>query len=189
MILLKRGSLPFFCSKHSILLCNTILLRAKDLTMAHWPYSTVPPSDSLNHLLSPPCSLERSSHNDSFLFFFEPSKHDPISKPFCRYLFPLPRILIPHTTAWLSTSPSSNLCSNLSFQWHLPWWPYSKSHPSLPPELSSALYCSIFLYGTLHLHTYYVVYWILCISTFCLIPLEHKLLVSRGFCLFHVPSA
>lgn len=122
-------------------------------------------------------------------FFFEPSKHDPISKPFCRYLFPLPRILIPHTTAWLSTSPSSNLCSNLSFQWHLPWWPYSKSHPSLPPELSSALYCSIFLYGTLHLHTYYVVYWILCISTFCLIPLEHKLLVSRGFCLFHVPRA
>lgn len=150
----------------------------------NWP----PTSASLNHLLSPPCSLERSSHNDSFLFF-EPTKHNPTSKPLCCYLFPLPRILTHHTAAWLLTSPSSSLCLNLSFQWDLPWWPYSKLHPSPSPALSSSLYHSIFLYGTLYLQTYYIVYWFLCISIFCLLPLEHKLLVSRGFCLFHVPSA
>lgn len=154
--------------------------------MVHRPYSTdLPPSASLNHLLSPTCSWKRSSHTDSFLFF-GPAKHAPTSKPLC-YLFPLSRICILHTSAWLSASPLWSLFSNLSFQWDLPWWPYSKLHPSLP-VVSSSLYCSIFLHSTLCLQTYYIVYWFLCVlfSVFFHYNISS---CEQRVCLFHAPSA
>lgn len=149
--------MPFCCSKHSVLLCNTILLSVEVLTMVHRPYSADPQPLPLGIIYCPHLVHRRGPATMTPFFFFKPTKHDPTLRPLCCYLFPLPRTLIPDNRMALNITFFKPLFK-LIFSMRPTTMTLLNVTSLPPPALLSSSYYSIFLCGTLYLQTYYIVY-------------------------------